>query len=272
MDNETLRKKKLFLLDMDGTLYLGDRLFSGTKLFLETLKSTGRRYLYLTNNSSKGLDRYVQKLRRLGIEANETEFFSSVQATSRYLSLHGKGKRIYVFGTHSFFEELRRDGHDVTDRLDDDIDVLLLGFDTELTFQKLEDACILLKRGVTYLATNPDLVCPTEYGYVPDCGSVAMMLQNATGRRPQVIGKPEPWMLALAMERAGCTEEETVVVGDRLYTDIASGAAAGVSTVLVLSGEATRDDVQKSGIKPDCIFTDVEEIARVLRGEEGAER
>ena len=142
----------------------------------------------------------------------------------------------------------------------DEAEVLICGFDTELTFQKLEDACILLNRGVEFLATNPDWVCPTWYGYVPDCGSVCEMLFRATGRRPKVIGKPQPEMALLAMESTGFSPEETVLVGDRLYTDIACAANAGIDSVLVLSGESSRNDLQTSEVHPRWVLQNVAEL------------
>lgn len=183
-----LRDKRLFLLDMDGTLYIGDRLFDGVPGFLRHVRSMGGRYLFLTNNSSRGVEGYIEKLRRLGIESAPGDYLTSVDATIRYLKAALPGKTCYVFGTDSFLSQLDRAGIPVTlDR--EQAEVLLCGFDTELTFQKLEDACILLNRGVPFVATNPDWVCPTWYGSVPDCGSVCRMLTTATGREPVVIGQ-----------------------------------------------------------------------------------
>ena len=141
-------------------------------------------------------------------------------------------------------------------------EVLLCGFDTELTFQKLEDACILLNRGVPFIATNPDWVCPTWYGSVPDCGSVCEMLFRATGQRPYVIGKPRPDMARLAMARGGFSAEETVLLGDRLYTDIACAVNAGIDSVFVLSGEGTRDDIERDGIRPTWVYDDINAVFR----------
>ena len=152
----------------------------------------------------------------------------------------------------------------MTDVLAEDIDCLCMGFDTELTFQKLEDACILLNRGVEYVATNPDWVCPTWYGSVPDCGSVAEMLYRATGRRPRFIGKPEPDMVELAVKETDFTKEQTILLGDRLYTDIKSGVRAGVDTVLVLSGEATLKDLAASDVKPTYVMKDIREFLNNL--------
>ncbi len=171
----------------------------------------------------------------------------------------------------------------MTDRLEDGIDALVCGFDTELTFRKLEDACILLGRGVDFIAANPDWVCPTSYGYVPDCGSVCEMLFRATGRRPVFIGKPQPEMALLAIEKYGYRPEDeaqlslptcrspahdTVVIGDRLYTDIACGIHAGIDAALVLSGEGTLADVENSPEKPTHIYRNIRAILNDLTGEE----
>ena len=255
-----LTDKRLFLLDMDGTLYLDDALFPGTLPFLRRIREKGGRYLFLTNNSSRGADAYVEKLRRLGIKSTPEDFLTSVDALILFLRKGDyQGKPLYAAGTESFRSQLRQAGFTVTaDR--DEAEVLICGFDTELTFQKLEDACSLLNRGVEFLATNPDWVCPTWYGYVPDCGSVCEMLFRATGRRPKVIGKPQPEMALLAMESTGFSPEETVLVGDRLYTDIACAANAGIDSVLVLSGESSRKDLKTSEVHPRWVLQDVAEL------------
>ena len=253
-----LKDKKLYLLDMDGTLYLDNDLFDGVHDFLSAIRTRGGRYLFLTNNSSKSVDKYVEKLGSLGITATKEDFLTSTNAT--ILDLKKKSyHKIYAFGTTSFKDQLRSAGLPITDTLEEDIDCLLLGFDTELAFSKLEDACILLGRGVDYIATNPDWVCPTAYGYVPDCGSVSEMLYNATSRRPRFIGKPEPAMILLAAEKAGVSLDEAIIFGDRLYTDIKSGKNAGITTVFVLSGEGTMADVESGDTKPDYIFSNVKE-------------
>lgn len=257
---KTLREKKFFLLDMDGTIYLDNDLFDGTFDFLGEVKNKGGRYLFVTNNSSKGVDAYVEKLCRLGIEATADDFLTSTDATILYLNTNYPGKKFYSMGTKSFTEQLKNSGVKVTTELEDDIFGLVISNDTELTFKKLDDACILLDKGVEYIATNPDWVCPTWYGYVPDCGSFAEMLFRATGRKPTFIGKPNPEMLLLAMEKYGYTKEETVMIGDRVYTDIASGYNAGVDTVFVLSGEGTVEDAEASDTKPTYIIENIREI------------
>lgn len=257
---QIVQAKKFFLLDMDGTLYLDDYVFENCYEFLTQIKKQGGRYLFLTNNSSKSVDKYLEKMSRIGIPAVAEDFFTSVDATCVYLQQNYHGKKIYALGTTSFKEQLRTAGYPITDRLEEDIDCLLMGFDTELVFQKLEDACILLNRGVEYLATNPDLVCPTAYGYVPDCGSVSQMLYNATKRKPYFIGKPEPMIAQLAMKKYGAEPEETVLIGDRIYTDIACGVNAGITSILVFSGETTVSDWEKSDIKPSFTAKNISEI------------
>ncbi len=259
-----LKDKKLFLLDMDGTIYLDNDLFDGTIDFLEYVKKIGGRYMFLTNNSSKSVDKYIEKLASLGISATKDDFLTSTNATIVHLKKLNH-KKIYAFGTTSFKEQLKEANLPITDKLEDDIDCLCMGFDTELTFQKLEDACILLNRGVDYIATNPDWVCPTWYGSVPDCGSVSAMLKNATGRLPLFIGKPQPAMIDLAVEKSGFSKAQAVVIGDRLYTDIASGVNAKISSIFVLSGEGTLDDLEKSEVKPEFVYKNIREILNDLK-------
>lgn len=261
-----LSDKRLFLLDMDGTIYLGDRLFDGTKEFLQYVRRIGGRYLFLTNNSSRSVDSYVEKLGRMGIDTSEKDFLTSVDALILYLQKNGPKQKFYAFGTRSFQEQLRGAGLRITTEPERDVDCLLCAFDTELTFQKLEDACILLNRGVDFIATNPDWVCPTWYGSVPDCGSVCEMLFRATSRRPRVIGKPQPEMALTAMEKTGFSREKTVLLGDRIYTDIACGVNAGIDTVFLLSGEGVPSDIETYQIHPTWIYNNIEQFVNKLEG------
>lgn len=262
---ELLKSIQLYLFDMDGTLYLGDRLFEFTRELLDTLKATGRRYLFMTNNSSKSVEDYIKKLEKLGIPALKEDFITSSQATAWYLQKHHPGKTLYVCGTRSLQRELRQAGFTVTQDVEK-TQCIVMGFDTELTFRKLQDVCYLLStRGdIPYIATNPDYVCPTEFGSVPDCGSVCDMVFNATGKRPVVIGKPSPLMPELAMDKTGFSKEETAVVGDRIYTDIKSGLNAGIANILVMSGETTREILEESPDKPDLVLEDASEILKAI--------
>ena len=262
---QILASQKLFLFDMDGTLYLGDRLFDFTKPLLQEIRRTGGKYLFMTNNSSKSVADYIKKLEKLGISSTREDFITSSQATAYYLHKHHEGQRLYVCGTESLKEELRKEGFTVTEKVED-TDCIVMGFDTELTFQKLHDVSyLLLTRELPYIATNPDLVCPTEFGSVPDCGSVCGMIYNATGKKPIVIGKPSPLMPELAMDKLGVSKEETCVVGDRIYTDVKSGLNAGCVGILVMSGETTYEILAQSPDKPHLVLESAQEILDVLK-------
>ena len=262
---QTIQKTRLFLFDQDGTLYLGSRLYEFTVPLLDKLKATGRRYMFMTNNSSKSVADYIRKLEGMGIRATREDFITSSQATAYYLKKHHPGKILYVCGTGSLIRELEMEGFKTTTD-PDAAECIVMGFDTELTFKKLEDVSRLLltREEIPYIATNPDYVCPTEFGAVPDCGSVCDMIFNATGKRPVVIGKPSPLMPRLAMEHAGASAEETAVIGDRIYTDIKSGLNAGVTTMLVMSGETTYEVLEQSAEKPHLVLKDCSEILEVL--------
>ncbi len=262
-----IRNINLFLFDMDGTLYLGERLFPFTKDLLATIKKQGKRYFFITNNSSKSAADYVKKMARLGIMATEDDFVTSAATTAHYLKARYPHKRYYVCGTHSLVEEFRKAELSVTDTRDGHVDAVVLGFDTELTFKKIEDVTILLTENpdMLYVATHPDTVCPTEYGSIPDCGALAELLAHSVHRMPQIIGKPEPLIVELAMEKACAAKETTLVIGDRLYTDIACGQNAGTKTLLVYSGEATPADCEKAERKPTYTAADCGELLAALQ-------
>ena len=275
---------------MDGTIYLGDELFEGAVEFLDYIKKSDGRYIFLTNNSSKGKDAYIDKMNRLGIEAEAEDFLTSVDASVSVLKKkYGrdwKRKKIYVLGTESFRNQMEKEGFLVAKTGEKDFsnikadlkaeeeqkeveeaEILIAGYDTELTYKKLQDACLLLNKGADYFATNPDWVCPAERGSLPDCGAICQMLEHATGRTPYFIGKPRPDMALMAIEKTGVSKEETLIVGDRLYTDIACGYNAGIETCFVLSGEGTLEDIEKSSVKPDYVLNDIRDLLRRIRDE-----
>lgn len=264
MIKEKLKEIDLFLFDQDGTLYLGDKLFDFTVPLLNKIKAAGKKYLFVTNNSSKSVKDYVKKLKKLGIDANEDEFLTSSQATAYYLKKHYPDKVLYVCGTKSLKKELEDNGFSLTEDLHK-TGCIVVGFDRELTYKRLEDISkMLCTREIPFIATNPDYVCPTEFGSVPDCGSICGMIYNATGKRPVFIGKPSPLMIELAMKKAGSDKNHTAVVGDRIYTDVKSGINAGVLSVLVMSGETTGEILNKSSDKPDIILKDSGEIIKYI--------
>lgn len=261
-----LFQKKLWLFDMDGTIYKDDRLYDGTLNLLNKITDMSGKYVFVTNNSSKSCEDYVKKVKRLGIQAKEENFFTSSQATILYLKQKYPSAKVYCQGTRSLLYELKISGIDVTENIEP-VDVVIVGFDTELTMDKLRKTCeILSTQNVDYIATNPDWVCPTSFGFIPDCGSICTMIKNATKQWPTFIGKPEPTMINVVCQKYSTSLNDTVIVGDRLYTDIASGVNAGISSVCVLTGETSVNDIINSNIKPTFTFNSVNDIYSLLSG------
>ncbi|MGN0153323.1 MAG: HAD-IIA family hydrolase [Lachnospiraceae bacterium] len=257
-----LREKKLFLLDIDGTVCKGRQLFGGTKAFLTDVKQSGGQFVFITNNATKSIHDYIKFFEELGITTDCTNYVTASYATVQYLKLHYANQLIYVMGTHSFIRELKKNHIRVTtDCKDEEIACVLVSYDSQLTYEKVQDTCELLStKQVDYIATNPDLVCPIEFGYVPDCGAICEMIAHAVKKTPYYIGKPEPDMVEYALKMNHFTKEETLIVGDRLYTDILCGCKAGVQTALVLTGESSMEDVEQCAYKPDYVFHSLESI------------
>lgn len=265
-NSNILKNKKLFLFDMDGTIYMDEEIYDGTLELLDYIVSIGGRYVFITNNSSKSVDAYINKVNKMGIKADESNFYTSTQASAAYLKKHYPDELIFVMGTKSFLKELDKLGIKYTTEVTDKAKVVLMGYDNELDYEKLTNICKMLTfYDVPYIATNPDLVCPVSFGYVPDCGSVAIMIKNATGKYPIFIGKPEPTMINFVMEKYGCSKEEAVVIGDRIYTDIASGINAGVDTILVLSGESNLKTLEEETRKPTFVYENVRVLVDDLK-------
>ena len=265
---EQLKDKKLFLFDMDGTIYCENSLFDGVKELLDVIKKENGHYIFITNNASKSVNDYIKKVQNMGLEVDKDNFLTSVQATVLHFKKNHDGARIYAQGTKSFIKELVDSGLNVTEEYDETADIILVGFDTEITAEKMRTTSKMLtvKKDALYYATNPDWVCPVDFGYIPDCGSMCFGYEKATGRMPVYIGKPQPAMVNIAMDKFGFAKEQTLVIGDRLYTDIASGYNAGVDTVLVLSGEATMKDYEESDIKSTYVLNSVKDILEVKIG------
>jgi len=255
------------MLDMDGTIYNEDTLIPGALDFFCLLKEQGKQYVFMTNNSSKGKISYVEKLNRLGIEATEQHIASSVNATVMYLREHKAGAKIYLVGTESLKKELLDEGFDIVpvDYRGEDIDYVLLGFDTELNYEKVRGACYYVSRGYPYIGTNCDLKCPVlDNKFIPDCGAIAKMIELATDRMPQFLGKPERTMVDAVSKEWNIPVEKIACVGDRLYTDIAVGINAGATSICVLTGEATMEEISQSDFKPDYCFDSIKELYEAL--------
>ncbi|MCC5910453.1 MAG: HAD-IIA family hydrolase [Clostridiaceae bacterium] len=262
---KNLKDKNVYLLDMDGTIYLGDELIDGSKQFLETLKEKGKRYIFLTNNSSKNKEAYVDKLNKLGIQASTEEVFTSGEATTMYLKKQKEGAKIYLLGTKALEEEFEREGFILEKERHKDIDYVVLGFDTTLTYEKLWTACEYIAEGVVYIATHPDFNCPLPNNkFMPDAGAMAALIEASTGKTPQVIGKPNKEVVGSIASKYGLNKEDMVMVGDRLYTDIKTGINAGITSVLVYSGETKEEDYKNSEIRADYAFNSVKDMIDLL--------
>lgn len=263
MDLKKLLSCELYLLDMDGTLYLGDDVFDGAVNFIEILKKTGRKYIYLTNNSSRAGSDYIGRLRRLGFPCEEGDVFTSSMATGLYIQERFPNKGVFAVGTEAFKKELLSYGIKLSD--EEDVSLVCVGFDTELTYHKLERAVHYLRRGAKFIAANPDLVCPMPKGEVlPDCGSICSLLTSASGKEPLYIGKPNRNMVDIISQKYGVENSRICCVGDRLYTDIAVAQNANAVSVCVLSGEATKVMIDAQETKPDYVLKDVKELSEIL--------
>jgi len=252
---------KMFVLDMDGTFYLGDRLIPGSLEFLQKVEETGRRFVFFTNNSSRIPSFYQKKLEKMGCLVEQDRVITSGNVTIAYLQTHYAGKKVYLVGTPLLEESFEEAGIRL---VQEDPDIVVVGFDTTLTYEKLEKACTYIRRGALFLATHLDINCPTEDGFIPDCGAMCALITKSTGVEPRYLGKPFPETLEMVLEITGCRREEIAFVGDRLYTDVATGVKNGARGFLVLTGEADMQTVAESEVKPTCIYDSLWDMAGYL--------
>lgn len=243
---------KLFLLDMDGTFYLGDRLIDGSLSFIDRVQKTGRDFLFLTNNSSHNAAFYVERLHRMGLDVPRSKILTSGEATCEVISEKYPAKRAYVLGNEYLIEEFHEAGLPVDDA---NPEIAVIGFDTTLTYEKMRKICDLVRAGLPYIATHPDFNCPTENGFMPDIGAIIAFIKASTGRRPDlIVGKPNTGIVEAAVRRTHIAPAQMAMVGDRLYTDIETGIRSGMLSVLVMSGETTREMLASSATRPDYTF------------------
>ena len=258
---ESIRNAACYLFDLDGTVYLGGEVLPGASDLLAFLAKHDRPHFFLTNNSSRSRADYVEKLASYGLDVPLEKIFSSGMATAIYLQNQKPGARVYLVGTPSLEEEFRGYGFEL---VADDPDFAVLGFDTTLTYQKIWKLCDFINAGVPYIATHPDINCPTPDGFMPDIGAMMAMVQASTGKAADVVvGKPNPPMVEAIVELTGFQPGQLTMVGDRLYTDIAMGKA-GIQTVLVLSGETKREDISEAPWQPDLVCENLGELLEIL--------
>jgi HAD superfamily hydrolase (TIGR01450 family) len=253
---------RAFLLDMDGTIYLGDHLLPGAREFWTLAAQRGIPIQLLTNNSSKNRASYVRKLAAMGLEVFPAQILTSGEAAAQYLKLRDPGARVALFGTVDLECEFIESGFilDV-----ENPQHVVLGFDTTIDYGKLTRLCNLVGSGLPYIATHPDFNCPVEGGYIPDIGAIMAFVLASTGREADVvIGKPNHHMIDIVGKRLELPVETLCMVGDRLYTDVAMGQHAPIQTALVLSGETKREDLVHSAYQPDYVFQGLDELTKYL--------
>lgn len=257
--NDIIKNKKLYIFDMDGTIYLGDRVFDCALRFINWLRANGRRVMFFTNNASHTPDFYIEKLNRLGFGASRGEIMTSGDVTIEFLKNHRASKSVYLVGTPELESQFRDSGIKLTCERDIQPDIVITSFDTTLTYAKLERACRYIRNGAEYLSTHPDLNCPTENGSVPDSGAITAFVTASTGAVPVVFGKPNEMVVRMIGEVTGIDRADMCVFGDRLYTDIALGRKNGVTSVLVLSGETNAEAVERAALcdRPDFVYDDL---------------
>lgn len=257
-----LKNITCYALDMDGTIYLGEQWIDGAREFLEAVERVGKSYVFLTNNSSKGPENYVEKLGRMGLAVDKSRIVTSGQATIDYLKRNYPGKKVFLLGNELLTKEFLEEGIELSEN---EAEVVVTGFDTTLTYAKMCKVCDYVRDGLPYITTHPDYNCPTETGFIPDAGAIHAFIHASAFRYPDhVVGKPSGDIMDYLAGRMGVSKEETAMVGDRLYTDVAAGVNNGYTGILVLSGEATMEDVKQSDVVPDLIFDSVKEMTAYL--------
>lgn len=262
---EQIKSCHLFILDIDGTFYLSGKPFEGSRKFVEALERLGKKLVFLTNNSNRTIESYINEFAEMGIELSRDQIVTAGVATAEYLFEEFGPKRVYIVGTDDIKYEFQRVGHTV---VEEDPEVVVVTFDKTLTYEKIKKATQFVSKGALFVVTNPDLNCPSSEGPLPDAGAIASVIRKASGVYPNIIfGKPEPKLIEMVIRHNNVSKNEACMVGDRLYTDILAGIQAGTLTVLVLTGEATMEQAEKSPIKPHLIAKDIGVLADILFGE-----
>lgn len=247
-----LRDVKCFLLDMDGTFYLGNQLIDGSLSFIDKVVSSGRDFMFLTNNSSHNANFYVQKLAKMGLNIDRSKVMTSGEATCEKINELYPGKRAFVLGNEFLVEEMKEAGVVVDN---ENPEIVVIGYDTTLDYRKMTAVCDFVRAGLPYIATHPDFNCPTETGFAPDIGAIMAFIEASAFRRPElIVGKPHAGIVRAALARTGRRAGEMAMVGDRLYTDIETGIRNGMLSILVMSGETTEEMRLASETKPDLVF------------------
>lgn len=261
MKSNIFENTKYFIIDMDGTFYLDGNIIEGSKEFIEKVRESGRDFYFFTNNSSNNVEVCRAKLEKMGFPVDENRVIISSHVAADYLNRNYAGKKVFLLGNERLTGDFKKAGINL---VSEDPDIVVLGFDTTLTYQKMWDAVRYIDKGAIYLATHPDLNCPTADGYMPDTGSMIELFAASTGKRPFVLGKPMTATVDYITEMLGCKREELAFVGDRLATDIAIGANHGIPCALVYSGVTTPEEYENSDIKASVAVENLKALAEYL--------
>ncbi len=255
-----LRKVRHLLLDIDGTIVLGGEATRGAKQFLRAIGESGRSYLVVTNNNSISLDEHSERLRRAGLEIGAGGIMSSAEVAGEFLSQEWKCRKVMVLGAAALREALEGAGLSLTDGKPE---AVVVGFDTELAYERLKQACFFIQGGCRWLATHPDVAMPAAEGYWPDCGAITAAIVATTGREPNVVlGKPSEYMGRAVIRRNGFAAGEIMMVGDRAETDVLFARANGMRSALVLGGATDAEAARGAGA--DLVCEDLGELAGML--------
>ncbi|MCH3965823.1 MAG: HAD-IIA family hydrolase [Clostridium sp.] len=256
-----LRRIKCFIFDLDGTVYLGNKLLDGSIDFFKLLEKDNIKFKFFTNNSSKNAGVYIEKIRNMGYNLTDDMMLISNQVIINHLKEKFLNKNVFVLGNNYLKEDFRRADIKLTEK---DVDIVVVGFDTSLAYENVSKACEFIRNGAVFLGVNPDFNCPVENGFIPDCGSICAMITASTGVKPEFFGKPSRYTLEYIIKDTGLDESDIAFVGDRLYTDIAIGKGNNAITILVLTGEAKKEDLQNSDVKPTLIFDSLAQLKDVF--------
>ena len=265
-DVSVLKNKELYVFDMDGTIYLDNDVFPFAIRFIKNLRTAKKKILFFTNNASHSHDFYIEKLTRLGFEPTADEIMTSGDVTAQFLLRHRKGQSVYLMGTDDLVNSFRACGIPLLRGDEERADIVITSFDTSLTYEKMMNACRLIRQGAEYLSTHPDFNCPTKNGPIPDSGAISAFVTASTGITPTYFGKPYPQTVEMICEATGIPKEKMCIFGDRLYTDIAVGKRHGITAVLVYSGETTPLDVKNATEedRPDFAFGSLDDVDKAI--------
>ena len=261
-----------FIFDLDGTVYLSDRLIPGADRVIRKIRETGRKVVFLSNKPLQTREDYASKLTRLGIPTQPDEVINSTFVMVHYLKKNAQEAKLFVVGEIPFVEELKRAGFTITEE-PSEIDYVIAAFDRTFDYRKLNIAYQAIKLGAHFVATNPDRTCPVEGGEIPDCAGMIAAIEAVTEKKVEVIvGKPSPIMIQTVLEVMGLKPEDCILIGDRLETDIKMGKDAGIATGIVLTGvtdEKTLSEYRHSSLQPDFVFSSIADVENLLIGRLG---